>query len=56
MIVNLGAARAADVMALMADAYRAVASRFGIALEPEIVLAGELRDRWTQITDGVGVM
>lgn len=39
-IVNLGGARAADVLALMAEAYRRVLVAFGIRLEPEIRLLG----------------
>jgi UDP-N-acetylmuramate dehydrogenase len=50
VIVNLGAATAADVLALMVEARRAVEDRFGIALEPEIVLAGPLRAEWLAAT------
>lgn len=50
VIVNLGAAKAADVLALMLEARHAVEDRFGIALEPEIVLAGSLRGRWIEAT------
>jgi UDP-N-acetylmuramate dehydrogenase len=39
--VNLGAARAADVQALMQEARRRVKQQFGIELENEIALAGE---------------
>lgn len=46
VIVNLGNAKALDVLGLMVDAHRAVADRFGVALEPEIVLAGRLADEW----------
>jgi UDP-N-acetylmuramate dehydrogenase len=40
VIVNLGGARAADVLALMEEMKAAVAARFGVALEPEIELLG----------------
>ena len=40
-IVNLGQARAADVEALMRRAREAVRTRFGVTLEPEILLVGE---------------
>jgi UDP-N-acetylmuramate dehydrogenase len=36
VIVNLGGARAGDVLALMREMTEAVAARFGVALEPEI--------------------
>jgi UDP-N-acetylmuramate dehydrogenase len=52
VIVNLGAARADDVLALMAEARREVARRFGVALEPEVVLLGSLRRRWHELTAG----
>ena len=45
VIVNAGGATAADVLALMARMRSAVAARFGIPLEPEIVLLGGLRRR-----------
>jgi UDP-N-acetylmuramate dehydrogenase len=41
IIVNLGAATAADVRALIAHAQRAVAERFGQHLQPEIGFVGE---------------
>jgi UDP-N-acetylmuramate dehydrogenase len=41
IIVNLGAATAADVRALIAHAQAAVAERFGQRLEPEIAFVGE---------------
>lgn len=50
VIVNLDRASAADVLALMSEARHAVQQAFGVALEPEIVLAGRLRQRWAQIT------
>jgi UDP-N-acetylmuramate dehydrogenase len=40
-IVNLGGASAMDVVQLMDRAQRAVRERFGIVLEPEILLVGE---------------
>ncbi len=46
VIVNLGEARASEVLALMVEARRAVVARFAIELEPELVLAGSLRSRW----------
>lgn len=49
VIVNRGGARAADVLALMAEAYRRVADRFAVELEPEIVLLGPLRRRWDEL-------
>jgi UDP-N-acetylmuramate dehydrogenase len=39
--LNVGAARAADVHALMLEAQRRVKERFGIDLEPEVQLVGE---------------
>jgi UDP-N-acetylmuramate dehydrogenase len=39
--INTGAARAADVYALMQDARRRVRDRFGIELENEVALVGE---------------
>ena len=49
VIVNLGAARAADVLALMAEAWRAVEASSGIRLEPEVVLAGGLAAEWRRM-------
>ncbi len=40
-LLNLGAARAADVYALMQEARRRVKERFGIELETEVELVGE---------------
>jgi len=48
VIVNRGGARAADVVALMREARDAVAERFGIVLEPEVVLLGALREEWNR--------
>ncbi len=52
VIVNTGGATAADVLALMVEMHRAVAERFAVRLEPEIVLVGELRQRWAEATAG----
>lgn len=46
VIVNEGGARAVEVLDLMVVARRAVEKRFGVALEPEVVLAGGLRSEW----------
>ena len=46
VIVNLGHARAEDVLALMVEMRQKVANRFGIDLKPELVLAGDLAARW----------
>ena len=46
VIVNSGGARAVEVLELMLDARRAVGERFGVWLEPEVVLTGALRERW----------
>jgi UDP-N-acetylmuramate dehydrogenase len=46
VIVNRGGASAADVLALMRAAHDAVAERFGVRLEPEIILLGGLATRW----------
>ena len=48
VIVNLGGARATDVLALMQRARAAVRERFGVELEREIVLAGSLAADWPQ--------
>ena len=50
VIVNRGGASAEDVLALMLDAYRAVAERCAVALEPEVVLTGGLAARWRRAT------
>jgi UDP-N-acetylmuramate dehydrogenase len=52
VIVNLGGARAADVLALMAEARRRVADRFGVELVPEVILLGPLAARWAELRDG----
>jgi UDP-N-acetylmuramate dehydrogenase len=46
VIVNEGGAAAADVLDLMLVARREVRRRFGIELEPELVLTGSLADCW----------
>ena len=40
-IVNIGGARAADIAALIKEAYTRVAQQFGVALEMEVELRGE---------------
>jgi UDP-N-acetylmuramate dehydrogenase len=50
VIVNTGNALASDVLELMVAAHRAVADRFGLLLEPEVVLAGSLRREWDERT------
>jgi len=47
VIVNEGGATARDVLALMRAARDEVATRFGVELEPEVVLVGRLRVEWT---------
>jgi UDP-N-acetylmuramate dehydrogenase len=56
VIVNLGDARASEVLHLMSIAWRRVREQFGIDLEPEIVLTGNLSAQWAQITDSAEVM
>jgi len=46
VIVNEGGATAQDVLALMRACRAAVAARFGLELEPEVVLVGRLRGEW----------
>jgi UDP-N-acetylmuramate dehydrogenase len=46
VIVNTGGARAAEVVALMQRMRVAVAERFGVVLEPELVLLGPLGRVW----------
>jgi UDP-N-acetylmuramate dehydrogenase len=46
VIVNLGDARADDVLALMLLTRATVREAFGVELEPEVVLEGSLRERW----------
>lgn len=49
VIVNEGGATAEDVLGLMERAYRLVLEHFGVALEPELVLAGSLAQRWKEM-------
>lgn len=49
VIVNLGKASAADIFALMTLAARSVRDRFGVTLEPEVVLTGSLAGRWSEL-------
>lgn len=46
VIVNAGGATAADVLELMLTIRRRVEERFGVRLEPEVILPGELGERW----------
>jgi UDP-N-acetylmuramate dehydrogenase len=46
VIVNLGGAKATDVLELMVRAREAVRTAFGVELEPEVVLAGDLQASW----------
>jgi UDP-N-acetylmuramate dehydrogenase len=50
VIINTGGGRAADVLELMIEAYRAVLERFDISLKPEVVLAGALKREWEERT------
>jgi UDP-N-acetylmuramate dehydrogenase len=52
VIVNRGSARAVDVLELMLLARRRVLEEFGIDLEPELVLIGELRQSWLDAIAG----
>ncbi len=52
-IVNLGNATAADVLALMAEAYRRVRDAFGVRLEPEIRLLGAPPGTLSRLLEGV---
>ena len=53
-IINLGGAQAADVLALMATAWRCVRDRFGVILEPEVRLLGSLAGLWPPDGDAGG--
>ncbi len=53
VIVNLESASADDVFELMVLARSRVAERFGIELEPELILTGELAPRWRGLTRAV---
>ena len=46
VIVNQGGAAASDVIELMLLMHRRVFERFGVALDPEVVLTGNLRNEW----------
>jgi UDP-N-acetylmuramate dehydrogenase len=46
VIVNLGGARAEEVLALMRRARAEVATRFDLLLEPEVILTGGLAGEW----------
>lgn len=48
VIVNRGDASALDVVELMAEAHRAVRERFGVELEPELILVGPLAGRFVE--------
>lgn len=48
VIVNNGGATADDVFELMRLSRQSVAERFGVDLEPEVVLVGELAERWLE--------
>ena len=48
VIVNTGGARSSEVLELMLGAYRAVRERFGVELEPEVILAGCLKRIWNE--------
>jgi UDP-N-acetylmuramate dehydrogenase len=48
VIVNTGGARSAEVLELMLTAQDAVKRRFGVTLEPEIILIGSLRRSWDE--------
>jgi UDP-N-acetylenolpyruvoylglucosamine reductase len=46
-IENTGAASTADVLAVMAEGRRRVSERFGVDLEPEVQLLGDVRLPWS---------
>jgi len=48
VLVNLGGARAEEVIELMIEARNAVHQRFGITLEAELILLGELTSHWRE--------
>lgn len=50
VIINRGGARATDVLGLMQRAHEAVAERFAVRLQPEVVLLGELASAWKRIS------
>ena len=45
-VENTGDASTADVLAVMAEGRRRVLERFGIALEPEVQMLGDVRVPW----------
>lgn len=51
VIVNRGEASAEEVLGLMRLAHDEVWRRFGIQLQPEIVMVGGLRERWRRATE-----
>ncbi len=56
-IINQGQAKASDIIELMLLAQRSVQAKFGIRLEPEIVLVGQFDEaarplQWLKQTDG----
>lgn len=51
VIVNRGEASAQDVLELMRMAHDNVWARFGVPLQPEIVMAGGLKEVWIQETE-----
>jgi UDP-N-acetylmuramate dehydrogenase len=52
-VENAGGATTADILALMAEGRRRVHERFGVVLEPEVQVLGEVRwpDAWKLGTD-----
>lgn len=50
-VENVGGATTADVLALMAEARRRVNERFGVVLEPEVQILGEveLPEAWVAL-------
>lgn len=46
VIVNNGGATAEDVLELMWVMHRAVADKFEVSLQPELILGGSLKNRW----------
>jgi len=52
VIVNVGGASASDVLALMLRARDEVSARFGVELQPEVVLAGSLQTEWRRSGGG----
>jgi UDP-N-acetylmuramate dehydrogenase len=50
VIVNTGEARALEVIDLMIDVRHEVGERFGVWLEPEVVLTGSLGEKWREVS------